>query len=464
MSQDEIFVYDGVRRMMYGFVSPNQAGAVLAGLLPVFWALLYFTSASNQRRQQILLSLGEQLLFFAVCLTLSRGALVSIGVAAVYVFALRCMAKETLTHDERWGWAVRPVSYLFLAGMAGLLGRTALIFGGNDASSANRLDYWHAGILAFQSVPLLGTRPDTATEFFMNWMDALDSDRRIGGFVNSYLEVGVVAGPLVLVLLLALIAWSVGYPFLARREVERSTRSICLALSGCTVVLASSCFFSSFAGVINVLGLLLLVALINTGLSTRMVQRTGARFALITAGVAAVVVALLRVPLQPTPSPVVDLSSSGSVLLARDGHRPNAHEVDILLVWDSSVPTNRYGKEARRLFEECEVAAMCVVPPSAEAIPDLRSKRLVCFGERWKSLPRLPAGQETVLLHPLGPPDAFLEQYPGKITIVLPAIDEAGFEDHWTKLASKKNYVLKRTAGGHQLLEDWTRVMGKEEL
>lgn len=230
------------------------------------------------------------------------------------------------------------------------------------------------------------------------------------------------------------------------------------------MVLALSCFFSSFAGVINVLGLLLLVALANTALSLRIVHRKGVRCAVVATAVAAMIVAGLRLPFDRMPSPVVDLSASGNVLLARDGAHPAANEVDIMLVWDSSVPTNRYGKEARRLFDESGVSAMCVVPPNSGAMPGLKSKRLICFGDRWKSLPQLPAGRETILLHPLGPPDAFLERFAGKITIVLPAIDETGFEPRWTALASRKNHALKRTTGGHQLLEDWTRVLRKAEL
>jgi len=175
------FTYDGIVRCGFGFYNPNHAAAFICAILPFVW-LLFLPEKTFKKLLGAGLSCA---LFAALALTYSRtGVLVAFLEGAA--FALFCGRKY-------WKIFLAAAGVLFLAvALSGGWGRWSL-----DASAANRLEIWRAGISLFAANPFgvgLGNSGEIASAFLL----PADIDCRT--LVNSHLtllcELGIFAGAL----------------------------------------------------------------------------------------------------------------------------------------------------------------------------------------------------------------------------------------------------------------------------
>lgn len=209
------FFFGEYERWNLGWDNPNPAGLFIAMWIPVMWYVAKYFGNSTWR--QALVILLEMVLWFLLCKTYSRGALVAVVAAGVLVFLWRadCFALVTkrrfslkCIHNQiepgeipkskgKIITCIRVVGVLLLLLQTGFLARIEPKFVTSDASAGNRLLLWKGGAAMIHATPWNGWGDDQSGKAYMHWYQDIDANEKrqmYRGMVNSYLHVAVERG------------------------------------------------------------------------------------------------------------------------------------------------------------------------------------------------------------------------------------------------------------------------------
>ena len=153
-------------RWNLGWNNPNQAGVFIAMWIPWLWALGAWVAGGKElgaRRSwhglprdaaATLVFVAELGLWFLLCKTYSRGALVAVGLAGVVLLLWR------LIRDRRFSGmglvSVRLIAIGVILFATGFFSRIDPRFVSQDASAGNRLVLWKGGLQMIAASPWRG--------------------------------------------------------------------------------------------------------------------------------------------------------------------------------------------------------------------------------------------------------------------------------------------------------------------
>jgi O-antigen ligase len=185
-------------RWNLGWENPNQAGAFVAMVIPWLWAWGRIACRNGAVPVEKWLTLAFEMgLWFLLCKTYSRGALV----AVVCVGLLEAGRQFWLAKRKNEGArASRMVNWLRISGVGLILAGTGLFsridprYVSQDASAGNRLTLWKGGAQMIAASPWEGWGKGESGPGFMHWFQPLDAHESYAGMVNSYLHIGVEYG------------------------------------------------------------------------------------------------------------------------------------------------------------------------------------------------------------------------------------------------------------------------------
>ena len=488
------FYYHGLLRWNLGWPTPNYAGALVASLL----ALGFAVSGARWRWTVLLVETGG---LFLLAKTYSRGAVVAWVAALMFaVIGGRVWRKR----GEMWLWGMRLVILGVMLGAVGFgwsrvgsVGGVAVGEGaeqkqntggtpvplsdgasasdgatvGNtsggtpvplseDGSVVNRLALWRGGAAMIAAAPWTGWGAGESGRIYMNWFQDVDRTEGFTTMVNSFLHVGVEYGLGVLAAVVAglgavlALAWQVG-----RGEGEGSEggvyRSGALGITRPTSAAGASLVAWAVANFFTTLWIdwkLWIVPGLATGIMVWQVLRGRSILPvglLLRRAMWFGVVSALAV--------TFGLWFTGSFLAARstnhiqpgaDGAisvRARAAPVSEKIVWhvwpDPAVLGPTPGKELRRWRATLPASPQWVVHRADAAVkwndPSDDTGVILMGRQAERLLIDGALGSRPLrVVHPLGAPPSGPVNSAGSAELILPAIDEAGNGMAWRAWAA----------------------------
>ena len=468
-------------RWNLGWNNPNPAGAFIATLIPWMWGL---GRLATSRRDfagllALVVLLAELALWFLLCKTYSRGALVAAGMAGGFwyfgmifrsglrraeFFRLFKRSPALPLEKLRWCAGNRPgVSALRLAGIAwllwltGFLGRIDPGYVSQDASAGNRLVLWKGGLQMISTSPLKGWGRGESGKGFMHWFQPLESQEAYAGMVNSYLHVGVEYGLPLLLGVLAVMGMLVilALPACDYRQSAAPFRAnlgwLGLSAGASLVAFLSANVFSTLWIFRDLWWVVAAAGLIISSMGVARYGKRYPRRALKAFGLAVLLCIFLG----------LGLYGGGKVLagevrvshpadqVVRVSHSGGNSSKSILLFPDPMVLGSDWGKEIRRMagssgFRDAEIFVSGDLPPEIEP-PDLI---IVCgnnLDQGIASSKRYP-GAKLILVHPVGRPGKIMLRG-SDVTVLLPGLDTTGSGRAWKKSCQTEGWKSRVNVG-----------------
>ncbi|MFD0894018.1 O-antigen ligase family protein [Luteolibacter ambystomatis] len=412
---------------------------------------------------RIILLGGELSLWFLLCKTYSRGALVAALLSGVIlsgvVFRLRHrggdrVPKSSVSFD-RGLTAARLLGLVILIAATGFFARVDPRFISQDASTGNRWILWKGGLQMIAVSPWSGWGEGQSGINFTQWFQPFDAHERYLGMVNSYLHVAVERGLPVLALFLFLAISLLLFAFSTARDAMSATSSPMRQRMALLVLGAGSSILSFLvANVFSTLWIFgklwyvpaIAACIVLSGIAflpARRWRSIGISTALsLPTACCAVLLIYLGGHLLPHDVEVTRTRSGSITLTAAGASKPGHGEKSIIVLPDSSVLGDSYGKELRRLILAAPATGLSIhVPDNARNwSPDSHSAPvsiLACgdrFPEGFELVSRWP-GTSLFLVHPTGKP-RLPETVPSQVLVLLPSLDTTGSSRAWKKLTS----------------------------
>lgn len=468
---DGIYFFGDHLRWNLGWSNPNQAGVFIAMWIPWLWGLGAWVSARRngegarcslqglRRDAAVTLVLAAELiLWFLLCKTYSRGALVAVGLSGVVFFVWSGFRDRRLS--DHWQMALRLTGLVILLFLTGFFSRIDPRFVSQDASAGNRLVLWKGGLQMIAVSPWLGWGKGQSGNGFMQWFQPLNANEQYAGMVNSYLHVGVEYGLPVLAVAMAgalglcLISWrSVG----ARRSEYGLSRDAAVTFmmgAGCSLLVFLTANVFSTLWIFRDLWWLpvfssLWIAFGGKALLGRGFWKTaGITFGTTFSGSAFLAVGLWAVG-KSIPSDVRFSWSRGGESVIR-----SADSNGDLRMWffpDKSVLGENWGKEIRRLVTSPGGRPYeIVVPTSGKSSPDGFSPALIVacgreFTAGFSAIAAFP-DCELILVHPVGQP--VIPSGPtGRVSVILPMLDTGHSGKAWRLCCRKNDWACSTSRG-----------------
>lgn len=468
-------------RWNLGWNNPNPAGLFVAMWIPWMWGLGAWVAGGKDlgaRRSwhglrpdaAVTLVLAVELgLWFLLCKTYSRGALVAVVGSGVVFLGWRYAIGGM---SGRWGWlAARLAGVVLLLLLTGFFSRIDPRFVSQDASAGNRLMLWKGGLQMVAASPWDGWGAGNSGPAFMNWFQAQKANEQYAGMVNSYLHVGVERG---LPLLTAVITSGMGLMAMAWQTSRalRGRAGVNVAAAGCSwLVFLIANGFSTLWIFKNLWWLPGFAALWIMG-SVLAAQReavlgiTGRSLGL-SAVFSVCVAALMWVAGHMMAADIrISPGSGDGWILCGDGTKNS--RLEVMLFPDPSVLGETWGKEVRLLAGELNQSRIRVATAGRTNIPiDARFCPrwiIACGGEVEEGFSALGEFPEAhlILVHPLGRPSV-PEEFRGKVTVILPMLDTRGTGRQWKMICKRLGWEFRTSPGvGQDVRLAWPEVLMKE--
>ena len=493
-----IYFFGEHLRWNLGWSNPNQAGVFVAMWIPWLWALGAWAAGGEDigagrswhglRRDAaatMVVLAAELGLWFLLCKTYSRGALVAVGVSGVVLILWR------LIRDWRFRgiglMSVRMAAIGVLLFATGFFSRIDPRFVSQDASAGNRLVLWKGGLQMIAASPWRGWGAGRSGGSFVHWFQPLDATERYAGMVNSYLHVGVEYGLPVLVAVMTgavgmwIISWKLGRGGVGARRSDNGLARDAPATSktfkmeslmlgaGCSwLVFLIANVFSTLWIFTNLWWLPAADGLVILGIGFV----TSGRFffgAVVRSMAAASVVSLLiGVGLHGKGKSIAGdvrmvYHPGGDVAVTGGGR----NGVRVLFFPEPSVLGDDWGKEIRRLattvgFRDFEIVTPLGNSADACAVSCASPRVIVACGSRFpagiSALLRFPDAH-LILLHPLGKP-VVPEGFKGRVSVILPMLDTRNSGRGWKAICKRKGWAISISAGvGQDIRPVWPGVL-----
>lgn len=457
-------------RWNLGWNNPNQAGVFVAMWIPWLWALGAWSAKGDDdlagrsihRLRQNGLSLGilaaELVLWFLLCKTYSRGALLAAGAAGGLFIVL-----QYRRHGRFPGLgfsAMRLIAIGLTLWATEFFFRIDPRFVSQDASAGNRLALWKGGLQMIAESPWRGWGVDQSGSNFMHWFQSLDATERYAGMVNSYLHVGVERGlPLLAAVIAAalglwLVVWgSVGELHSGSRS-RRDAAAFCLMGSGCSWVAFLIANMFSTLWVFRNLWWLPAADCLIIFVAARMMWGNCSAKMVGRALRAAVALSLLLVTglyaggkLIPSDVRIVCDPGKSVVASLREGRNSG----QVLFFPDTSVLGNDWGKEIRRLAYAGKFQDLEIFAPLADSTElSCPSPRVIVacgvrFSDGISSSGKFPDAH-LILVHPVGM-SVLPEGLGRRVSVILPTLDTRNSGRRWKAVCKLRNWNLSLSPG-----------------
>lgn len=453
-------------RWNLGWENPNPAGAFVAMAIPWLWAVAAVTPIPAKRHWRWVVALaflGEALLWFLLCKTYSRGALVAVLLAGAVFSGLtwyRIGGQRTMR---------RMVPRMLVIG--GLLWGTGFFsrldpgFVAGDASAVNRLTLWQGGLRMIAASPWRGWGTGNSGSGFMHWFQPLEADESYAGMVNSYLHVAVERGLPVLGGVLTLAFALLLLAAVLLRNDRRGSGGIPAGTAAAACSLVVFLVANVFSTLWIFANLWWLPALATAWILAAGIRcRTGVGWRVLGAGwlLACASTATLWWAGQTREAPTtIRLRKDGAVVCQAAGG--SGVNVGILLP-DPTVLGESWGKEVRRLaLSDPELSIVVPVERDVPESDEFDGWLIACgarAGEGLAMQERVPDARVT-LVHPLGQPDAEAS-VKATVNVFLPALDTGGAARRWRSVARRQGWGCRRSAGvGQDIRLRWPAVVAE---
>ena len=469
-------------RWNLGWNNPNQAGVFIAMWIPWLWALGAWVAEGKElgaRRSwhglprdaaATAVLAAELVLWFLLCKTYSRGALVAVGMAGVGLLLWR------LIRDRRFRGmglvSVRLIAIGVILFATGFFSRIDPRFVSQDASTGNRLVLWKGGLQMIAASPWYGWGAGQSGSSFAHWFQPLDATEKYAGMVNSYLHVGVEYGLPVLVTVMtgAVGIWLVPWGGLGARRSEHGLPRDAAATF--TMAAGSSWLVFLIANVFSTLWIfrnlwwlpaadgLVILASGWMMLGVRSFGRMARAF-----GMAAVLSLLIGTSLyvigKSIHSEVRIAYSPRDRVVVTGGVR---HVGQLLIFPEASVLGEDWGKEIRRLAVSEGFRGFEISTPLADftEVPCTSPQAIVACGSRFSAgiaaLRRFPEAH-LILVHPVGKL-AVPNGLDGRVSVILPTLDTRNSGRGWKVICKQKGWATSMSRGvGQDIRSVWPGVL-----
>jgi hypothetical protein len=475
-------------RWNLGWSNPNQAGAFVAMWLPWLWALGAWVAGTRNeegagrswhglRRDAAatMVLAAELVLWFLLCKTYSRGALVAVGMTGVVLVGWRLFRERRLSGIGVMGVRLVGIGVLLFA--TGFFSRIDPRFVSQDASAGNRLVLWKGGLQMIAASPWSGWGAGESGSGFVHWFQPLDATEKYAGMVNSYLHVGVEYG---LPVLVAVMTGAVGIWMISWRGVGARRSGHGLARDAPATIrmgAGSSWLVFLIANVFSTLWIfgnlwwlaaadgLVILAAGWTMLGMRSFGMMARAF-----GMAAVLSLLVATGLYAIGKSVrsdvrIAYHPGERVVVTGAGRR----DARVIIFPESSVLGEDWGKEVRRLavserFRNFEIDAPLGKSANSSIVSDASPQVIVACGNRFptgiSALQEFPDAH-LILLHPLGTP-VFPDGFKGRMSVILPMLDTRNSGRGWKVACRRMEWELMLSPGvGQDVRLVWPGVLTK---
>lgn len=459
-------------RWNLGWHNPNPAGAFVAMWIPWLWgfAVMALRIGGRWRFTAPVALLLEGGLWFLLCKTYSRGALVAV-VAAAALFILMEWFRGERSHLRKTV-PVRLAMVVILLIVTGFFDRITPGYVVQDASAGNRLTLWRGGLQMISVSPWTGWGVGESGAAFMNWFQPLGANEAYLGMVNSYLHVAVERGLPVLVVFLTLVGAIVISGLLATMRIARGRcespsvacgDAIMAALCVLTVFLVAN-FFSTLWIYRNLWWGPGIAAILILTVSTKEFGKRGLRVvalsfgAMIPAscGMAVLLAGLGKVGMR---SPMISRSGDGTIFCS--GNRQSDGKV-VLFFADESTLGEAWGKELRRLAMARPDLSIQIPPkPGTGSLQqEMREiEWIVACGHRvpdgFASLERNPHAK-LVLVNPMGR----ALRNAKNVQVLLPGLDTRREGAFWRSSCKRAGWDFTTIPGvGQDIRKSWPDVL-----
>ena len=474
-------------RWNLGWNNPNQAGVFIAMWIPWLWALGAWAAEGDdigarrswhglRRDAAATVVLGVELvLWFLLCKTYSRGALVAVGMAGVGWLLWSFIRERRVTGIGLMAVRLAAIGVLLFA--TGFFSRIDPRFVSQDASAGNRLVLWKGGLQMIAASPWSGWGAGESGRGFVNWFQPLDATEKYGGMVNSYLHVGVEHGlpVLVAVMMGALGIWMIAWGGVGARRSEHclprdAAATIMMGAGSSWLVFLIANVFSTLWIFRNLWWLPAGDGLVILGIGFV----TSGRFffgQMVRAMTAAWVVSLLigaglYGSGKSMASDMRIVYQAGGDVTVTDAGRNGGR---VLFFPEPSVLGDDWGKEIRRLATAIGFLDFEIVTPvgncaDVAGVSCAGPRVIVACGSKYpagiSALQRFPDAH-LILLHPVGKP-VVPEGFKGRVSVILPMLDTRNSGRGWKAVCKQKGWAVSISAGvGQDIRQAWPGVLAK---
>ena len=464
------FFYGDYLRWNLGWENPNPAGAFVATGIPLLWALGRLLARSEQKFSWgswvfLILELG---LWFLLCKTYSRGALVAAGVAALIYFLWdRVMGRR----KGFWGLdGARILAVGILLFATGFLGRIEPEYVASDASAGNRLTLWKGGLQMISVQPWFGWGVDESGQGYMHWFQPYEDEEAYAGMVNSYLHVGVERGLIVLGGVLVVFCILVFCAFFGLWEKRKETTRWEVIMNGAgasLLVFLGANFFSTLWIFPNLWWVpLACVLLILSGVIWMKRKRSPQFFGKVFGYSFGVVVVSMLVLYGSARSLSNDheMRRDDKLVYLKSSELAGEATKRILILPEGSCLGENWGKEVRRFLEDEAFDNCEVVSASDDSLPLPSDVEVVIVcGLRHKEarfLKGLDSSCHVIIAHPRGRPDELRELGVRRVSVLLPFIDTDRTGREWKKVAKRSGWDVATNPGvGQDMRLVWPQCL-----
>lgn len=186
------FLFNGIVRWNLGWATPNYAGAFLVTIICLLWAV------RGNKYKLFILSIAilfEAVLYYSIARTYSRGSLIALLAGVIFFISSSGLKPITRTWHI---WTIRFIILIACIAGTGFFNRIDPNHLTSDASISNRLDLWRGGAEMIASAPWVGWGAGESGRAYMNWFQNIDRLEGYSTMVNSYLNISVEYGLILL--------------------------------------------------------------------------------------------------------------------------------------------------------------------------------------------------------------------------------------------------------------------------
>lgn len=442
------FAFDRSQRLLLGFESPIHAGIFIAVIIPWIrcsrWPLTEGTGKLLAVGSLIL----EVSLLYLLARTGSRGPMLALLAAYAAETALCFRAKEYRRAKLLLLRSVLAVIALALfVGMSGFGGRFAEAAAFADESIHNRLEILkHARSLLLLD-PAGGVDWGWSGHHYSQWFEPLHLRYLYNSLSNEYLQIGVELGLPLLFIILACVCtvlvapWFQSAPgFGLRGKIARMAH-----LSFFIFAAVSWTTSYRYSTTLNIMTLLVFIicACLEKALRDRQTLAVGI------AGASCVIAGFLLIP--PSEDGLRVLLRAGNIVELRQASTPASANAGALVFVDEDVLGRVYGQTLRPILGHPPFnGKMRVVLPYAKtaSLSPGDAESCIAFGASVAAAPMInpPPVRHFIIAHPsVRPPEN--PPVAERITVILPAIDEAGVNESWLRFCEEQGVSVTITPG-----------------
>lgn len=451
------FFFGEYERWNLGWDNPNPAGLFIAMLIVILWPAQHL--CRSHRAVVCGLFLSEMVLWFLLCKTYSRGAMVAVCAVGIlrFVVCFRTASWKNVRYCVSRLLRIIVITALIFG--TGFFARIDPKFVRNDESSGNRLTLWQGGLQMMADSPWQGWGDGKSGLAYMNYYQDMNADeekKAYRGMVNGFLTIGVERG---FPVLFTIFFVSAAFILLGGVHSRKGGAMQIVMFGASCVVMVFLCgnVFSTLYIFHNLLWLPS-VAVVFLFLSAVKYRADMPLVKMICASLLLSAIGCLTLFLMGKISDraCIVSHSHGMVSLSK----PVSTEKSIVLLGDSEVLGTYWGKEARRLLVGITNDATSVIcAQSTDEALTLSSGKLliVICGSRCdeydKWISKNPSAH-VVFLHPSK--KSAIASAPKNATVLMPMLDVKRMSSYWRKLTQQRGWEYRMNRGvGQDIRRMW---------